>query len=390
MRIEDDLWIRYLRTKVIMNCLKTLWLLPIKKGKFLFLSFDGKQFSDSPKYIYEFLEKGHDNFEFVWAFFEPEKFDYLVERGIKVIKRNSFDFVKDFATSEYIITNNFIPSYLPVRKSQVLLNTWHGGSPLKTVGYMESNPNPYNDYYYKKLQNHKYTAFLSSSDFVTHEVIGDSFAYKSTVLPFGMPRNAILLGPHDEIVDKVYSHFNLSRGLDKGIVLYAPTFRGSFQQGTFLPKEQQLDIDAFLNALTRSTGKEYSFLFRAHHTMMDSMSGDDVIFATDYSDMQELLCAADVLITDYSSCMGDMALMKKPVFLYTPDLEEYIKERGFYWDIYSLPFPIAKSNAEIVSLVESFDTEEYKSGVQKYLDRLGSYETAQSTKKTVDWLLKQK
>lgn len=57
------------------------------------------------------------------------------------------------------------------------------------------------------------------------------------------------------------------------------------------------------------------------------------ISATAYPDMQDLLCAADFLITDYSSCMHDFSLMKKPVFLYVPDYIEYMKERGFYYDI---------------------------------------------------------
>ena len=48
-----------------------------------------------------------------------------------------------------------------------------------------------------------------------------------------------------------------------------------------------------------------------------------------YSDMQELIVAADILITDYSSCMFDMMLANKRCALYTPDLEEYLeRERG--------------------------------------------------------------
>ena len=100
--------------------------------------------------------------------------------------------------------------------------------------------------------------------------------------------------------------------------------------------------------------------------------------ATDYPDMQELLATADVLITDYSSCMGDMCLMNKPVFLYTPDLADYIGERGFYWDIFSLPFPVAKNEKELIHNILEFDIDLYRRNVVKYLRRLVSYEKPDS------------
>ena len=36
--------------------------------------------------------------------------------------------------------------------------------------------------------------------------------------------------------------------------------------------------------------------------------------ASDYEDMQELLVASDILISDYSSVITEFGLMKKPIF----------------------------------------------------------------------------
>ncbi|GFI49089.1 teichoic acid poly(glycerol phosphate) polymerase [Lachnospiraceae bacterium] len=389
MSSQIKLLFKYYVTLLIRNLLKIFWIIPIKNKEFLFLSFDGKQYSDSPKYISEYLQENVDGLEFTWAFNEIGKYDYLLNRGFKLIDRKSLLFIITCTNVKYIVTNNYIPSYIPIRKSQILLNTWHGGSPLKTVGFMESNPDPYNVFYYK-LQNDRYTAFLSSSVFVTEGVLMDSFHYYGQVLPYGMPRNSILFTDHEDVINKVYNYFNLSRSPNSKIIIYAPTFRGSADEGFFLPQEQQLDIDGLLDILEEIAEDHYYFLFRAHHAMADSISSNKAIIATDYPDMQELLCAADILITDYSSCMGDMALMKKPVFLYTPDLEDYISSRGFYWDIYSLPFPIAKTNSSFFDVIKAFDVSEYEAGVQAYLDRLGSYESADSTQKAVEWILNQK
>ncbi|WP_338964927.1 CDP-glycerol glycerophosphotransferase family protein [Fusobacterium vincentii] len=122
--------------------------------------------------------------------------------------------------------------------------------------------------------------------------------------------------------------------------------------------------------------------------MKINMDSEYCIDVTNYPDMQELLCASDVLITDYSSCMGDMALMGKPIFLYTPDLDEYIKDRGFYWDIYSLPFPIAKTEEEFLENIKNFNSSNYLKGVESYFFKLGTYESKDSIKKTIDWLSK--
>src|SRR5699024_9302460 len=42
-------------------------------------------------------------------------------------------------------------------------------------------------------------------------------------------------------------------------------------------------------------------------------------------DTQEILAAADVLITDYSSAFIDYALTERPIHFYVPDLEEYAR-----------------------------------------------------------------
>lgn len=379
-------YIKYIITLVVMNALKLLWIIPMSNDEMLYLSFDGKQYSDSPKYICEEIRKKNNNIRITWLLNDCSKFEYLRQMGYEVVNRNSFLGIMKMLRAKIIVTNNHIPTYIPIRKNQILLNTWHGGSPLKTVGFAEQNV----DYYFKyfcRLQNIKYTAFLSSSKFVTNGVLEKSFDYHGTVLEYGMPRNAVLLSEHDKVVDKVYDYFNIEKSDKNAIILYAPTFRGNTNAASFLPPDQQFDIEQCVRALNKRFEKNFYFLFRAHHTMVDGMSSDNYINATDYPDMQELLCAADVLLTDYSSCMGDMALMKKPVFLYTPDLEEYIEDRGFYWDIYSLPFPISKTNSEFMNNIISFDEKGYIRGVEAYLERLGSYESSDSLKRTVKWLI---
>nr|WP_211494785.1 CDP-glycerol glycerophosphotransferase family protein [Fusobacterium necrophorum] len=370
----------------MINILKIFWVIPVKKNRILFFSFAGKQYSDNPKYICENLDILRKDKEIVWSF-KKNSSHYKNIKKYKVVKYSSLKFFFFFVTSKVIITNDFIPSFLPVRRTQILLNTWHGGSPLKTVGLMQEDVSYYDKLFFK-IHNKKYSVFLSSSSFMTEEVFRKSLAYTGKVLEFGMPRNAILLCEHEKVIKKVYEKLDILRNKKVGIVLYAPTFRGTTKNTNFLSIEKQFSIKDILLSLNEKFNKNFVFLFRAHHTMKINMDSKYCVDVTNYPDMQELLCASDILITDYSSCMGDMALMKKPIFLYTPDLDEYIKDRGFYWNIDSLPFPIAKTKEEFSKKIKNFNLQNYIRGVEDYFLKLGTYESKDSIKKTINWLSK--
>lgn len=73
--------------------------------------------------------------------------------------------------------------------------------------------------------------------------------------------------------------------------------------------------------------------------------------------MQELLAAADVLITDYSSCMWDFALTDKPGFLFFPDLDQFDREKDFYTSPEQWPYALAESEEELCRRIEEYEKE---------------------------------
>lgn len=78
-------------------------------------------------------------------------------------------------------------------------------------------------------------------------------------------------------------------------------------------------------------------------------NSEKVINASSYEDVQELLIAADFLISDYSSIITDFALLNKPILIYCPDLEDYLSDRGFNQDFNALPFPKAYTVSEVIN-----------------------------------------
>jgi CDP-glycerol glycerophosphotransferase len=97
--------------------------------------------------------------------------------------------------------------------------------------------------------------------------------------------------------------------------------------------------------------------------------------------MQELLLIADVLITDYSSCSWDFSLTSKPCFIFAPDLDYYLTNRGIYTPIDTWPYPLARTNEELVNNIINFEKREYDVKVKKHYEDLGSYEQGSATSK---------
>ena len=362
--------------------IKVLWLFPIRKNQVMFISYAGN-YSDSPKYIYKELKRRNSSLECVWAVNKSCEHEIEI-KDCKKVQFGSFSYLRELTRSNVVILNNVLYTYIPRRKNQLFINTWHGGSPLKTVGMVDENISEFDRFFYKEHAK-KYSVYSSSSKFMTEDVFRRSFGFKGEIFNCGLPRNAILFRDHSQVVQNVSNHFNIPIDDDHGIILYAPTHRGSVANAGFISTDQQFDIERCIKEMEARFNKKYSFLFRSHY--FDSDVPKNCIIATDYPDMQELMAASDVLITDYSSCMGDMCLMYKPAFLYVPDIEEYIKDRGFYWDIYSLPFPVARDEESFLNQIRCFNQERYNAGVDQYLERLESYERPDTDIKFVDYLI---
>ena len=93
---------------------------------------------------------------------------------------------------------------------------------------------------------------------------------------------------------------------------------------------------------------------------------------------------SDGLITDYSSIMGDFILMKKPVFLYVPDLEIYANQktgRGLRDLYYQMPFPFCYNQLELESCLSEFNKTDYcerlSEFIQKYYDTFDDGHTSE-------------
>lgn len=355
------------------NILKVLSVGHFHNKRIVFFSYFGTQYSCNPKYISEYIQNHYPDFQIVWGFKQPKNFASLKKRNIDTAKYMFPRFLHLCLTSKFIITNSEIPAWFPIMKRQVYINTWHGGGAYKRVGaaYQKETAGKQ---IRAEIAREMPCTYVSSSKAFTELTIHKSFHHYGAILSCGMPRNDILVNQNKpELNHKIRKYYHLPE--DSRILLYAPTYRESKSADEYL-----LDCQAIGRALTERFGGKWYFLFRMHYFIMNQLKDKaEYIDASKYSDMQELLYASDILITDYSSSMWDFGLTKKPCFLYATDLNIYDMERGFYSDIHTWPFPLAETTEELVSVINSFDSNSYQKKLQKHFSDLGSYEKGQAT-----------
>jgi CDP-glycerol glycerophosphotransferase len=285
-------------------------------------------------------------------------------------------------TSKVIISNNPFPSYIPLRKQQVFINTWHGGGAYKTVGNISKEATNVYDKILK-ITSGQTSIYISSCKKFTEVTSLETKIPVSKFLECGLPRNDIFFTNHKKIRDVVCKKYAVL--LNQSILLYAPTYRGNPHNATF---ENKLNLKNCINALNSRFDTDTVVFFRSHHALNIHINSYNIIDVTAYPDMQELLCACDFLITDYSSCMWDFSLTTKPGFLYVPDLEYYHRERSFYTPIKSWPYPFASTNDELVNIIKNYDAKRAKQKIEAHLNSLGSFEHGNASDIIADLIVK--
>lgn len=366
----------YLKQVAIYLCrviLVIFYVFPVKHNRIIFMSYDGKQYSCNPKYIFEYLKKNYGNrFEYIWVFNNVKKYESLEDEDVKIVKNHTFAFLYNILTSKIIVSNSSIGSYLPLRKNQYYIETWHGGGAYKKTG-VDVNKSSFKVNQMKYISK-KMTGFISSSAKFTKTKSQGHLVPTEKFWECGMPRNDLLFNAKPDIVKKVKEFYDVDKEVK--IALYAPTLRND---KTDVSMYSELDIRKCLNALTKRFGGSWVLFFRTHYLINPETDLNHAINVNDYDDMQELLCASDVLLTDYSSCMWDFSLTKKPCFVFATDAKQYQQERDFFTPMTQWPYPIAENNDELVKNIMNFNEIDYINNIKKHHINQGSYETGNAT-----------
>lgn len=367
-------WIRWI--------LQLSFFLPVKKNRILISAHDGLQYYCNPKYISEYLVASGADVEIIWGFYRPK--DNMNIPKIKVVRIHSPAWYYYTATASVIITNHALSRAQPKRKGQLIIDTWHGGGAYKRVGRGMKDQSNQKECRVRNEFIQKIDLFLSSSKKFTEYAIRGDYKYTGEVLCSGMPRNDLFFDAErrETMANKVRTRL----GIDGYVVIYAPTFRGKYWYG--YRTNEGFPYQAVLNALRQRFGKTVTMLKRAHPGgIMADGKEDHVLDVTSYPDMQELMCAADMLITDYSSSMWDFALLGRPCLLYVPDLEDYSTKRGLCVPAEEWPGIACRNKEELLEAIQNLDEQACAEKAAQHLKDFGSYETGTATRQVCERIM---
>lgn len=363
---------------------------PMAHDWILFESFFGKSYSDSPKYIYEYIASNiPGKYRCVWV---------IDKRGTKIpfrhkkIKRFSLRYYYYLAKCGYKVFNSRQPEWMVKREEEVFLQTWHG-TPLKKLVFdiedINSATPKYKQQVYKQSRAWDY---LIAANGFSSETFKRCFLFDNTILETGYPRNDILHSPdRDQIAAIIRNRLGIPK--DKKTILYAPTWRDDEYYGK---GQYKFELRLNLDLMKEKLGDEYVILLRTHYFIADSLDVSALKgFAynvSKYDDISELYLISDILITDYSSVFFDFANLKRPMLFFTYDLEKYRDVlRGFYIDIEKeVPGPLVYTSEEVIESIKNIDlvAQEYQDRYEKFYNRFCGWEDGQASKKVVESVFK--
>ena len=350
----------------------------------VFTSFRGRQYSDSPRAIHEELAARGGALEHFWVVRDQA---CRVPATANAVRDGSREHYELMARARYVVANDHFPEWFARRDDQVCVQTWHG-TPLKRLGLdmaeMRRATQRYRRRWSRQVANWQYV--LSPNRFST-PVLRRSYAIEGELLELGYPRTDALARPDREARSQALRR-RLGIPDGKRVVLYAPTYR---DQAVDRRGRHRLDLQLDVERLRGALGDDTVLLLRKHHRIIDPVHApldDAVRDVSAFPDGTELLLAADVLITDYSSLMVDFASTGRPLLLFTYDLEAYGSQiRGLNVDLAEIaPGPLLRTTDELAEALRDLEGvhADYARRYENFVARFCELDDGHATARVVD------
>lgn len=306
--------------------------------------------------------------------------------------RRNIDFQREYATSKLVFVEDaFFPLFANhPREGTRVVQLWHACGAFKKWGYSTADLKWGADR--KSLERYPihntYTDVTVSASGVAKYYAEAFNCSQEIIKPLGVPRTDVYFDPsfvssaREEIL-KIHPEIG-----QRKIILYAPTFRGNSILKSYM--DLKLDIERMSEALS----DEFVLLYKLHPQTAKRFTLDDEerkrysSFVFDISTgvrIDTAMCAADMLISDYSSVIFEYSLLDRPMIFFAYDLEEYDRDRSFYNKYEDfVPGEIVRDTEGIIRAVESarngFDSQRIKNFKEEFMSACDGHSTERIAK----------
>ena len=362
--------------KGIIPSLFTIFI-PKIKNRIIFNSTRNEYFNFNSKYLFEYFIKNYSDYEIKFVMNNKEKRDKLNKEYGK--ENNYFIETETLKGIWYVLrAKGWVCSALetPIggvfqKINRFVYHVGHGAY-FRSAGFLE-NYFPWHKKLYYHLIKNNFSYHLITSDEIA-KVADIMFACKKEQLNIiGEPMNDIIYTPNKKLLYKYCPDFDNSKS-----ILYAPTWR---QDGTLkLFPFDDMNWENFINFLEK---ENITFYLRMHPSFEEDLSfytnmsnKFKILDNSKVGDVNEVMGAFDMLITDYSSIFTSFLPLNRPLLFLPYDLDKYEQRMGFVMDYHkATPGPKPKNlvtfQDEILKLFN--DKNYYKEEREKSLKLFHNY-----------------
>ncbi|MDO4283087.1 MAG: CDP-glycerol glycerophosphotransferase family protein [Clostridia bacterium] len=323
-------------------------------------------FSSNAKPLYEYMKKRYgDQMNFAWAVKSDEMLKKLNDANIEAYKIGTEEYFEYTKTTDVFFSTHCNITGERNDKS-IYVELWHGIS-SKHIGNLSDHMNESDRNWYDDLRK-RIDYIVVPSDF-WRVIFATRFNinYNRTV-SLGYPKLDYFVYSHaKQNLDKV---LNLDVSKYSKVIYYMPTFR----KGCGREQETDVNKENLFNLKTYDEEKLFKYLRKNNYLLcikkhpseelnMNYLENDNVkiikdsILTEKNITLNEIMNAADLMITDYSSLGIEFVFLNKPVIYLVNDIEDYKKNRGITFnnsDFWMPGYRVCDIDRLLLSIEESF------------------------------------
>lgn len=331
-------------------------LIPFRnKRLWIFGALEGRKYDDNSKYMYEHVTEEHgQEVRCVWLTDNQEVVNQLRQQGKESYLNKSVKgkWMQIRAGVTFYTHGLMDFGMLPLVGGAKVVALWHG------MGFKQI----YNGKYHgAKLRFKRTLDYLFSWTYRTVTTVTSQYMVDWAKRMFTLnPRHIYITGQPRNDVFKAINRDEVLQGIGidphKRVIIFMPTYRQASMGDDAMAN---IVKDLYDNADLKETlqASNCIFLVKLHPltapVKLPAREDFRILNYQEVTDNQQLMGACDMLVTDYSSCYVDYALLHRPIIFYLPDEKDFFEKSESLDDGF---IQIAHSNAatsakELASLI---------------------------------------
>jgi CDP-ribitol ribitolphosphotransferase len=351
----------YLAATLVLRILRLAFSrLPVRRNRVVFASARHTRLDGNLRHVHGVMRRRHPHLRYVLLL---EPYSYRFGAKLVYLLRMGRAMYYLCTSRLFIVDNAFLPIHVgPHRSETTVVQVWHAAGALKHFGLDAPS---------RRRRTER--AFLHRHyDYVVVAGEAGRAAYASAlrtpldrVLALGSPRTDFFFDPAAMAAARARMLRTYPMLSGKRVVLYAPTFRGRGPSKRAAPGFDAVRLRSLLP-------DDHVLVLKTHPNLdprATPTAGYDAVIDP-RTEVNDVFTVADVLVTDYSSSIFEWALLRRPLILFVPDLEQYRSNPGLYLDYRTDMIGTQVSDITGVAAAiqdDTFDSSGYAAFIERHL-----------------------